>query len=210
MDGIHDLGGMAGFGRVEVEPDEPRFHEAWERTAWQLAMFAPGMLQAFTVDAYRHAVERMEPTHYLQARYYERMLTAVATLLVEKGVLDHADLERRAGGRFPLAQPAVANAPEDARAASPPRYRVGEQVRVRQLRRPGHTRVPRFVRGRVGTVLHVAPRFPYPDANAHDLPTREESTYHVEFAASQLWPGEGAPGESVVVDLWETYLEPAS
>jgi nitrile hydratase beta subunit len=207
MDGIYDLGGMAGFGPISVEANEPTFHESWEATAFRLNVASILMLRAYNVDEYRHAIERMDPVHYLQARYYERVLTGVATLLVEKGILGLSELEERAGGRFPLARAPRAN-PDDARKEpGTPRFALGARVRVRDVHQPGHTRVPRYVRGRSGVVVHVAPPFAYPDANAHGLPGRLEPTYHVEFATAELWADDAEEADSVVVDLWETYLE---
>jgi nitrile hydratase len=207
MDGIHDLGGMAGFGAVEVERDEPTFHEPWERSAFGLNLVGIGVLAAYNVDEYRHAVERMEPAHYLAASYYERVLTAVASLLVERGVVSHAELEERAGGPFPLARPAAATSADGIAQGRTPRFAGGDSVRVRDIRPAGHTRVPRYVRGKRGTVVHVAPRFSYPDAAAHGHPYRDEPTYHVRFDARELWSEAAEEGATVVVDLWETYLE---
>ena len=205
MNGIHDLGGMAGFGPVEVEADEPTFHEAWE--AFRINVASIALLRAYNTDAYRHAVERMVPLHYLQARYYERVLTGAASLLVEKGILDLAELEARAGGRFPLALPERPNADDGRAQPKQTRFAVGDRVRVRALRQPGHTRAPRYVRGHPGVVVHVAPAFSLPDASAHDLPGRKEATYHVEFEASELFGAEAEANAPVIVDLWESYLE---
>jgi nitrile hydratase len=210
MDGIHDLGGITGFGSVEIEPDEPTFHEPWEARAFALNALGVVVLQAYNVDEYRHAVERMEPAHYLAASYYERVLTGVASLLVEKGVLAHADLEARAGGRFPLAAPVVTPAAHDAPAASTPRFSVGDAVRVRDVHPTGHTRVPRYVRGRPGVIVHVAPAFPFPDDAAHGRPAQRHHTYHVRFDARALWADAAGAGDEVVVDLWDGYLEAAS
>src|SRR5262244_540143 len=102
---------MSGFGAIEVERGEPVFHERWERRAFGLNLLGLAVLRAYNVHEYRHAVERMDPAHYLAASYYERVLTGVATLLVEKGVVAREDLEARARGRFPLARPAAAVEP---------------------------------------------------------------------------------------------------
>ena len=139
MNGIHDLGGMAGFGPVEVEADEPTFHEAWEATAFRINVASIALLRAYNTDAYRHAVERMVPLHYLQARYYERVLPGAASLLVEKGILDLAELEARAGGRFPLALPERPNADDGRAQPKQTRFAVGDRVRVRALRQPGES-----------------------------------------------------------------------
>ncbi len=206
MRGIHDLGGMYGFGPIVRESDEPVFHEEWQETAFALLMTAGTLQPGFNADQYRHSVERMAPGHYLSVHYYERMLTGITTLLVEQGVLDLADLEARAGGVFPLALP-VAAAPMAAFTAQPEaRFRVGQQVRVRQYNCKGHTRAPGFCRGKSGTVLRVAPKFAFPDSSAHGGELRLEHTYHVEFTASELWAAEGNERDSVVVDLWDSYL----
>jgi len=208
VDGIHDLGGMSGFGAVEVERDEPVFHERWERRAFGLNVLGLQILRAYNVHEYRHAVERMEPAHYLAASYYERWLTAVASLMVEKGVVTREELERRAGGRFPLARPGVAVAAAAPRPdASAARFAVGDRVRVRDVRTRGHTRAPRYVRGKRGVVARVAPAFLLPDVAGHGARAPHEQTYQIEFAAPELWANEGRPGDTVVVDLWESYLE---
>ncbi len=201
---------MAGFGTVEVERGEPRFHERWEATAFLLNLFSIGVLRIYNADAYRHAVERMQPAHYLEAPYYERMLTGVATLLVENGIVTHRELEARAGGHFPLSRPAADITKHSVVSPSAARFAVGDQVTVRDIHPAGHTRVPRYVRGKRGEVIHVAPPFPFPDASAHGLPGRREPTYHVLFPAEGLWTDAAGSAESVVVDLWESYLEAAS
>lgn len=208
MDGVHDLGGMSGFGPVEVEPGEPVFHERWEAQTFAMNALSISVLRAYNIDEYRHAVERIEPAHYLAASYYERMLTGVATLLVEKGVVTRSDLETRAGAPFPLARRAAALRATDLPRPRGARFAVGDGVVVRDTHSAGHTRVPRYVRGREGVVLHVAPAFSFPDAAAHGLLGRAEHTYHVRFEATALWSDAAEANAFVVVDLWESYLEP--
>lgn len=203
----HDLGGKPGFGIVAVEPNEPTFHEDWEQIAFLLNIASIGTLRAYNADEYRHAIERMPADDYLPARYYERTLIGVTTLLLEKGLVARSDLEQRAAGRIQVSNPAVANRADGRSRPTSPSFAVGERVRVRNMHPPGHTRVPRYVRGHSGTVLHVAPAFKYPDASAHGLPYRKEFTYHVEFAAQTLWPHAPGAQDTVIVDLWETYLE---
>ncbi|MFN2375073.1 MAG: nitrile hydratase subunit beta [Candidatus Binatia bacterium] len=209
MDGIHDLGGVNGFGAVEIEKGEPVFHEPWEGLAFAMNFLGVAVLRAYNVDEYRHAIERMEPAHYLAAGYYERVLTGVASLLVERGVVAHGELESRAGGRFPLSGP-VAPSPMAGLSPEPSaRFGVGDRVLVRDIHPAGHTRVPRYCRGKRGVVVHVAPAFPFPDVSAHLGEHRPEHTYHVEFAGHELWAGADAGAETVVVDLWDAYLEAA-
>jgi nitrile hydratase beta subunit len=209
MDGIHDLGGMSGFGPVDVERDEPVFHEPWEALAFALNILGIASLRAYNADEYRHSVERMDPAHYLAATYYERVLTGVATLLVEKGVVTRDDLEARAGGPFPLSRPMAGLPGAELRPQPQARFRIGDRVLVRTMHVAGHTRAPRYVRGRRGVVVHVAPKFSFPDAAALGLTHRAESTYHVQFDARELWADAAGRNESVVVDLWDSYLEGA-
>src|SRR5438477_12351526 len=101
MNGVHDMGGMDGFGAIEVEVDEPVFHHRWEGRVFGLVAALAARRQLGTSDAFRFAIERMEPSHYLAASYYERWLTAIATLLVEHGVVTSEALVARAACRFP-------------------------------------------------------------------------------------------------------------
>src|SRR5436190_8542595 len=127
MDGIHDLGGKQGFGRVRHSPAAPAFHEPWEKRV--NAMYSLAVkLGVFNMDEYRHAIERMEPRHYLSASYYERSLTGFATLCVEKGLVTREELERRAQGAFPLASP---SAPGRSNVAARETFKPGDRVRVR-------------------------------------------------------------------------------
>src|ERR1700675_374589 len=113
MDGIHDLGGMSGFGAVAIERNEPVFHERWESRAFALNLLGIQVLRAYNVHEYRHSVERMNPAHYLAATYYERWFTGVASLFVEKGIVTHEELEARAGAPFPLSRPPATVRPGD-------------------------------------------------------------------------------------------------
>ena len=203
MNGIHDLGGMDGFGPVEVERDEPVFHAGWERTVFGLSV-ARALARLGNTHEFRHAIERMEPLHYLGSSYYEHWLTALATLFVERGVLTREELEQRAGGTFPLSRPATGGPGAAVPAAC---FAVGDVVRVRNVHPEGHTRCPRYVRGRRGVVTRVDPSFPVPDVAAHAVAASEEPTYGVRFSARELWGDQAGARESVHVDLWHRYLE---
>jgi nitrile hydratase beta subunit len=207
MDGIHDLGGMSGFGPVEIERGEPVFHERWQARAYGLNVLGIAVLRAYNVHEYRHAVERMDPRHYLAASYYERWFTGVASLMIEKGVLTREELEERAGGAVPLSRPPTRVVPSSTSTPDRARFAAGQSVVVRDIHPRGHTRVPRYVRGRRGVVVRVAPRFIYPDVAGHGMHAHREPTYHVEFQARDLWTDAAGSGETVVVDLWESYLE---
>jgi nitrile hydratase subunit beta len=204
MDGMHDLGGKQGFGRVRYTPNASAFHAQWEVRANSLYGFAVRN-GIFNMDEYRHAIERMEPRHYLGASYYERSLTGMATLCVEKGIFTQADLERRAGGAFPLAMP---SAPGRTNVAARQRFEVGDRVRVRLDSAPGHMRMPGYIRGKEGVVVGVSPAYPFPDAHAHGLPSDDEPTYDVRFRSQDLWPDSSDPA-LVHAGVFESYLERA-
>jgi nitrile hydratase subunit beta len=207
MNGVHDLGGMDGFGSVQVEEHEPVFHHAWERRVFGMT-FAAAAQRLSNTDAFRHAIERMEPTHYLGSSYYEHWLTGLATLLVERGVLTRAELVTRAGAAFLLSQPVRAgtlSVPSSSDTAS--RFAVGNTVRVRNRHPAGHTRCPRYVRGKRGVVTRIDGRFALPDVAAHSEQRCIQFSYNVRFDGAELW-GESAGGaEAVYVDLWDEYLE---
>lgn len=205
MELAHDLGGREGFGSVDVEPDEPVFHEPWERTARALVFAAMGTHPDPTTSAFRHAIERMDPGHYLASSYYEHWLTAAATIAVESGVVTPAELERRAGGAFPLARPAVQ---PEIDGTGTQRFEVGDRVRVVAASHGGHTRCPAYLRDRTGTVTRVDGPFSLPDVEAHSTERVEEGTYGVGFSARDLWD-DAEPDVVVHVDLWDSYLERA-
>ena len=205
MDLAHDLGGRTGLGVLEVETDEPVFHAPWERTARALVYAAMAAHPDPTTSAFRHAIERMDPEHYLTSSYYEHWLTAAATVAVESGVVEHALLEARAGGPFPLSRPSV---DPHVGGSGAQRFSVGDRVRVAAADHSGHSRCPGYVRGRAGTVVRVDGRFSLPDVEAHSTRRVVEGTYGVRFAARDLWDDAEAHA-AVHVDLWDSYLEPA-
>jgi nitrile hydratase subunit beta len=202
MDGIHDMGGRQGFGRVRYSPDATAFHEDWEVRVNALYALAV-KLGIFNMDEYRHAIERMEPRHYLSASYYERSLTSLATLLVEKGVVTREELERRAHGTFPLAAP---SAPGRTNVDTRERFNPGDRVRVRLDHVPGHVRMPAYIRGKTGVVVGESPAYPFPDAHAHGVESRDEPTYDVRFRSEDLWPQSAEPA-LVHVGVFQSYLE---
>jgi nitrile hydratase beta subunit len=207
VDGIHDLGGMQGLGPVAHSPAEPVFHHRWQAVARVLMEVVAGAAEA-SGGEFRHSIERMEPGHYLTSDYYEHWLTAAATLAVEHGLVTHADLEARAGGRFPLSGPVLAPPVVDAGPGlDQPRFAVGDRVRVREWHPPGHTRCPRYIRGKAGTVARVDGTHSVPDIEAHGTVRRYEPTYSIRFDADELWR-DGQGDVSVHVDLWDSYLEP--
>jgi nitrile hydratase len=206
VDGIHDLGGMQGFRAVAHSPAEPVFGDRWEAVARALMMVVAGAVDT-SGGEFRHAIERMEPGHYLTSSYYEHWLTAAATLAVEHGLVTADELDARADGRFPLSGPDLAPRVADpGPGADQPRFVVGDQVRVREWHPRGHTRCPRYIRGKAGTVVRVDGTHSVPDVEAHGTTRRCEPTYSVRFDATELWR-DSQHGVSVHVDLWDSYLE---
>ena len=205
MDGMHDLGGKQGFGPVRHSPKAQVFHAAWEKRV--NAMYSLAVKQGvFNMDEYRHGIERMEPRHYLAAGYYERTLTSLASLCVEKGVTTPEELEQLAGGSFPLALP-ISSGRSNAPARE--RFQVGDRVTVRADFVPGHIRLPAYIRGKSGVVVGESPAYPFPDAHAHGVSAEDEPTYDVRFSSADLWPN-GADAAFVHVGVFQSYLRRAS
>jgi len=202
MDGMHDLGGKQGFGRIRFAPKAPTYYEPWEVRANALYSLAVkhGIMN---MDEYRHAIERMEPRHYLSAGYYERSLTGLATLLVEKGVVTREELEKLAGGPFPLSEPSAPGRPN---APDRQRFKPGDRVRVKDDYVAGHVRMPAYIRGKIGLVVSETPVYPFPDAHAHGVKAEDEPTYDVRFRSEDLWPN-SSDKALVHVGVFQSYLE---
>lgn len=219
MNGVHDLGGFQDFGPVVPEPGEPVFHSRWERRAFALtlAMAAPG---GWNLDMSRHARESLPPAQYLASTYYEIWLTGMEKLMAERGLVTPEEIEAGRAIAPPAPVPRVLSAemvgdvlarggPADREPAGAARFVPGDTVRARNINPKGHTRLPRYARGREGTVVRVHGCHVFPDSNAHGLGESPQWLYSVRFAARELWGEEVRAGDSVHIDLWEPYLEPA-
>jgi nitrile hydratase len=204
MDGIHDLGGRQGFGAVRFSIDARPFHTRWEVRANSLYALAV-QRGVINMDEYRYAIERMDPRHYLTASYYERSLTGLATLLVEKSLVTSDELDARAGGHVPLSRPGV---PGRSNAAVRESFQPGDRVRVRDDHVRGHVRMPGYIRGKIGVVVGESPAYPFPDAHAHGIDAEDEPTYDVRFRTEDLWPV-SADRALVHVAVFQSYLERA-
>ncbi|MEA2626582.1 MAG: nitrile hydratase subunit beta [Candidatus Binatota bacterium] len=225
MDGVHDLGGMQGFGKVTPEPAEPVFHHPWERIVFGMTLAAMGQGIA-SIDQFRYAIESMDPAHYLGSSYYEHWLSALERVLVAKGIVTADELRARIDAESrPEAPPAperqdptltegvrgmVRQGYSSRREGGPgPRFHAGDPVIVRRLHPPTHTRCPRYVRGARGVIERAWGSFVLPDRNAHGLSEVAEPCYSVRFDARELWGPDAEGPEHIYVDLWESYLEPA-
>lgn len=219
MNGAHDMGGMHGLGPIAPEPDEPVFHARWEARVLALTL-AMGAWGRWTIDASRHRRELIPGPAYLAMSYYEKWLTGLTELMVNTGLVARGEIEtaRPAPGAKISAPPLTAEAvpaalmkggPASRDTTAPRRFEIGEAVRARVLNPVGHTRLPRYARGRAGVIARDHGAHVLPDANAHGLGESPERLYGVRFAARELW-GEGArAGDSVHLDLWDSYLDPA-
>ena len=221
MNGVHDLGGMHGFGPIVRDGDEP-FFDADSAARVRVLMGLVIERQLFNIDAFRHGIERMDPAHYLRASYYERWLTSVTTNLIDAGIVTAEELDART--EFLRRQPDAAlprqndDSPPSpvsqpvARPAVPPptpRFAVGDAVVTRNVHPTGHTRLPRYARGKRGVIHLVHGPEIFADTNAHGLGDHPQLVYNVRFDASELWGDSAEPRQTVSIDLWESYLEPA-
>ncbi|WP_109473834.1 nitrile hydratase subunit beta [Ornithinimicrobium cavernae] len=208
MNGVHDLGGLQSFGPVLPEQDEPVFHEEWERRALAITL-ALGALGQWNIDQSRHARESLPPATYLSSSYYEIWVRGLEVLMAGTGMLEQDGLRARTGAE--LLAGVSAQGSYERPTEREPRYAVGQRVRARDLNPVGHTRLPRYARGRVGTVVAVRGAHVFPDRNAAtlgQLPDQEpEWLYTVDFTGRELWGEDADPTLTVSVDAWEPYLQ---
>jgi len=214
---------MDGFGKVVRESNEPLFHAPWERRVFGMLLTTMGQ-GVYNLDEMRHTIERMPAADYLRTSYYEHWLHGLETVMIEKGIADAAEIERKV--REVASAPTLPAAPErnnpvlvqgllqalrvsgapSSRGKGRARFRKGDGVRVRKMNPRGHTRCPRYVRGARGTVERVHERHVFPDAHAHGGGEAPQMLYTIGFNARELW-GDGAEGRGrIFVDLWEPYL----
>jgi nitrile hydratase beta subunit len=217
MNGVHDMGGTHGMGPIQYEKDEPVFHSPIEGRIYALtrAIRASGK---WSLDTDRHVLELIPPADYLRMSYYERWAVRLLNNVVQHGLVSRTEMETgKASAKAAKATPAFTTAmssrylnrgidsSDDPKVA--PRFRVGQQVRARNINPAGHTRLPRYARGKTGKIVRDHGVYIFPDTNAHGLGEKRQHVYSVRFAARELW-GEGAsPRDSVYIDMWDDYLE---
>jgi len=220
MNGVHDLGGMHGFGPVVREENEPVFHSDWEKRVFGMVLTAMGR-RVCNVDEFRRAIERMPPPGYLAATYYEKWLYALEALLVEKGVATPEEI--RSGHAAAPASATAAGTLDDGSggvesfdsSAVKLRYdrsykagfKVGDRVVARNFNPQHHTRLPRYARGKRGVVRYDHGVFVFPDTHAHGQGGKPQHVYTVAFDARELWGADRNQRAPVYLDCWEDYLE---
>jgi len=218
MNGVHDVGGMQGFGPIQPEPNEPVFHADWEARvlAMNLAIAAWGK---FVVDNRRYVRELIPPAEQLAMSYYEKWYAGLVTNMVQANMVTRAEIDSGKPASGPkLAPPLTAagiaafwnrGAPKNRNVASVANFRAGQRVRARNINPPTHTRLPRYARGKLGIVERDRGVFVFPDTNANFQGEKPQHLYSVRFAARELWGDQASAKDSVSIDMWDDYLEPA-
>jgi nitrile hydratase len=220
MNGAQDMGGMMGFGPVVPEKDEPVFHAPWERRALGVTLCC-NALGEWNLDIARHARESLHPVDYLSSSYYEIWIKALTRLLLERGLVSTAELNssRALEPARPTARPPLKGTEVPALLAKggpctrplgrAPLFAAGDRVRTRTINPTGHTRLPRYARGKLGIVERRHGAFVFPDTHAHRQGEDPQWVYTVVFTGRALWGEAADPTVSVSIDCWEPYLEKA-
>jgi len=203
MNGVHDMGGMDGFGPMHIEKNEPVFHGEWEGR-----MYAIAMSLARNADEFRHSIERIPAPVYLDSSYYERWLNGIMTLLVERNNVSREELIALGAEPVAPAQPANHFKGDSAKVRRRrPRFRQGDRIVARNINPTGHTRLPRYVRGKRGVIERDWGIYVFADSNAHHGGDRAQHVYSVSFSAQELWGKDAPHNDTLRIDLWEDYLE---
>jgi len=195
VNGVHDMGGMQGMGPIKYEKNEPVFHARWEGRVYAM-MRAMRAWRKWNIDMFRHQIELIPPAQYLRMSYYEKWATALVELVVNSGLVTRAEVE---SGKRARGSPKVKT----------PKFTVGQRVRARNINPAGHTRLPRYARGKLGTIERDHGVFVFPDTNAHARGEKPQHVYSVRFAARELWGEQAAPRDAVYIDMWDDYIESA-
>jgi len=217
MNGVHDMGGQQGMGPVEHEENEPVFHAAWEGRIYALNR-AMRAWRKWSLDTDRHALELLPPVDYLRMSYYERWVHRLAAQVVQYGLVTKEEMESaQAAPGSAKANPALSLATSSswltrgiASSQDPgvrPLFKMRQRVRARNINPTGHTRLPRYARGKTGVIVRDHGVYLFPDTNAHLNGEKRQHVYSVRFAARELWGSDASPRDSVHLDLWDDYLE---
>jgi nitrile hydratase len=217
MNGIHDMGGMQDMGPIRPEQNEPAFHAEWEGRIFAMYNAVDG---DWPGGSGRYQRELIPPAEYLGMSYYERWLTSLTALLVKSSIVTQAEIDSGVAsggntkGRHLLRPDEVAPAfasgwPSTRGVPVAAKFREAERVRARNINPVGHTRLPRYVRGKLGTIARDRGVFAFNDSHVQGLGERPQHLYSVRFAAREFWGAQAAAADSVFLDLWDDHLEPA-
>ena len=218
MNGVHDMGGMHGMGPIHYEKNEPVFHARWESRVYALNR-ALAEWRKWNLDAWRHDIELLAPADYLRMSYYEKWFAAMEKRVVKYGLVTRDELEsgRPAPGSakvnpaYTVTMAAVIGRgiPSSNDPSVAPLFQVGQRVRARNINPVGHTRLPRYARGKTGQIVRDHGVYVFPDTNAQFRGEKRQHVYSVRFAARELWGEDASPRDSVHLDMWDDYLEHA-
>jgi len=213
MNGIHDMGGMQDMGPLQYEKNEPVFHADWERRVFAMVWATD------TPPGSRYQRELIPPSEYLRISYYEKWLTAFVELMLKHGMITQAELETgkpvsstpkgklltasQVPTELTKGDPSVRNVPVT------PRFQTGQRVRARNMNPVTHTRLPRYTRGKIGTIERDHGVFVFEDTQVQQLGEKPQHVYSVRFTARELWGEQASRHDSVYIDMWDDYLEPA-
>ena len=217
MNGAHDMGGMQSFGPVRPEKNEPVFHARWEGRISAIYS-AIGALGKWNIDVARQTREQFPAPEYLALNYFQLRYAQTVELLVSRGIITRAELVsgRPAKGSQKAVPPLTADKvaawfangnPKRRAVEVAPQFQVGQRVRARNINPPTHTRLPRYARGKFGVVERDHGVFVFPDSNAQGLGEKPQHVYSVRFTARELWGEQAKPKDTVVVNMWDDYLE---
>lgn len=219
MDGIHDMGGMDGFGKVDPEPNEPVFHERWERRVLAMSR-AIGASGAWTIDMGRYGIELLPPDVYLASSYYKRWFLRLEQMLIQRGLIEVDEIAAgralHPGKTLPRGILTVADVAGVLRrgsfgrpARAPARFKPGDRVRAKNIHPAAHTRLPRYVRGHVGVIERLHGAHVFPDSTVLGEGEDPRWLYTVCFDGHDLWATDADPAVKVSIDAFEPYLEQA-
>ncbi|OUR78484.1 nitrile hydratase subunit beta [Alphaproteobacteria bacterium 46_93_T64] len=221
MDGVHDMGGMHGMGPVEMENEnDPKFHADWEKRVFAINN-AIGPTKLRNIDESRHARERMKPSEYMSSSYYQIWLDGLVRILTEKGVISEGEMNGTLSAQpvtvshKPLLPPEAVDIVMSKGATytrdkgKTATFKVGETVRGRNIHPAGHTRLPRYARGKVGEIMEDYGLHVFADASAHGSESSQH-LYNVRFSSVELWGDDGTDGDFIYIDLWDDHLEALS
>jgi len=217
MDGIHDMGGMDGFGKVEVEQNEPTFHETWEGRVMAMVR-AMGANGGLNIDTQRFARESLPPVTYLESSYYQKWFLALEQQMLQRGMVRADEIAKGHSLRESPPLPRGTFAMKDVErvmtrgsfareAQAKPSFTVGDRVRTKNIHPATHTRLPRYARNKVGVVERINGCHVFPDTNAQGKGDHPQWLYTVVFDGAELWGPDGDPSLKVSIEAFEPYLE---